>query len=80
VIGPVTAQTNDRMGTSLAIGNFDAGRKNPVRTDKLLDFAIGIPGRIVNNQTNAGAFNAYKGFQTFQLVWRQFTQDSHTGP
>ena len=80
IVGPSTPQTNDRMGTSLAIGNFDAGRKNPVRTDKLLDFAIGIPGRIVNNQTNAGAFNSYKGFPTFQLVWRQFTQDSHTGP
>jgi hypothetical protein len=78
VIVPTAPNAQDRFGTSIALGNFDAGRVNPVRTNTQLDLAVGIQGRMVNGHSNAGVFNTYKG--TSSSLWRQFAEDTHAGP
>ena len=76
LVTPSVQQTGGRPGVPRLYSFRDLVALRVVKS--LLDFAIGIPGRLVNNQTNAGAFNSYQGFPPFQLVWRQFTQASHT--
>jgi hypothetical protein len=67
---PGTAQTGDAYGFALAAGDFNA--------DGYADLAVGMPGKTVGTQTNAGAVNILYGSSlgltsSGSQVWQQGT-------
>ena len=49
-----------------------------MKSSTTTDLALGIPGRIVNSNTNAGAVNFYKGAGLG--LWRSMDESTHRGP